>query len=99
MLDKLTHADFARHVHETFRTQVDGATVDLELSAAEPLARGREHGTHRQPFSLIFRGPKAPPLAQQIYRLEHPAMGALEIFLVPIGPDEGGTLRYEAVFN
>jgi hypothetical protein len=48
----------------------------------------------RAPFSLVFEGGPDPPLPQGIYRVEHDALGALEIFLVPIAAD-----RYEAVFT
>jgi hypothetical protein len=51
----------------------------------------------RQPFSLVFRGPGEELLPQSTYLLEHPELGALQIFLVPISRDEGGA-RYEAVF-
>jgi hypothetical protein len=37
-------------------------------------------------------------LPQRIYRVEHGELGAMEIFLVPIGPDEVAH-RYEAVFT
>jgi hypothetical protein len=30
--------------------------------------------------------------------VRHAQLGAMEIFLVPIGPDEGG-MRYEAIFT
>ena len=48
----------------------------------------------RAPFSLIFRGGPSPPFPQQIYRVEHEVLGAIEIFLVPIATDS-----YEAVFT
>jgi len=48
----------------------------------------------RAPFSLVFQGGPTPPVPQRIHRVEHRALGALEVFLVPIGPD-----RYEAVFT
>jgi Domain of unknown function (DUF6916) len=53
------------------------------------------------PFSLTFLGPPGDHLPQALYTLEHPALGTLTIFLVPIGPDPGahGRHRYEAVFN
>ena len=51
----------------------------------------------REPFSLVFRGPMDPLLAQRIYPLDHAEMGQRDIFLVPIGPDQEG-MRYEAVF-
>jgi hypothetical protein len=33
-----------------------------------------------------------------MYRLEHPELGVLDIFLVPLGPEEG-RMRYEAIFG
>jgi hypothetical protein len=37
-------------------------------------------------------------LPQRIYALEHPRLGRLEIFLVPIGREDGHLLL-EAIFN
>ena len=37
-------------------------------------------------------------LPQAIYRLEHAALGAMDVFLVPIGRVADG-IRYEAIFN
>jgi hypothetical protein len=54
----------------------------------------------QQSFSLIFRGPRDPTLAQRIHPVEHPTLGTLTIFLVPIGPEGDPTeLHYQAVFN
>ncbi len=53
---------------------------------------------NREQFSLHFRGPATPVLPQRIYRLDHPELGALEIFLVPIRRDAAG-ITYEAVFT
>jgi hypothetical protein len=52
----------------------------------------------RAPFSIVFRGPLQPVLSQGIRRVEHNGLGELDLFLVPIGPDETG-MRYEAVFG
>jgi hypothetical protein len=103
MLDRLTHESFAPHVGTEFHLQL-GTAGTLPLTLVEAQAVGsvpgpRPDGTpRRQPFSLVFRGPRQPVLPQRIYRLEHAAMGPLELFIVPIGPDEAG-LRYEAVFT
>jgi hypothetical protein len=41
---------------------------------------------------------RLPPfLPQGLYHLDHPVMGELELFLVPIGADRDG-VTYEAVF-
>jgi hypothetical protein len=50
------------------------------------------------PFSIVFRGPADPVFPQRIYRVEHAALDAMDVFLVPIGPDAVG-MRYEAVFG
>jgi hypothetical protein len=49
-------------------------------------------------FTLLFRGPAEPQLAQGTRPLRHARLGALEIFLVPVGRDADG-MRYEAVFG
>jgi hypothetical protein len=96
MLDKLTRGDFGPLLGSSFRLEADGASLELKLIAADAAGASRS-GTPRQPFSLLFHGPHAPLLAQQIYPLEHTALGLLEIFLVPIGPDDQGQ-RYQAIF-
>ena len=102
MLEPLDLTIFARHVGDVFRIAVDETTtIEARLIEATPssaaLASPPPNG-RRAPFSLVFRGPGSPPLPQRIYRLEHPELGALDVFLVPIGQDAGG-MCYEAVFN
>lgn len=50
-------------------------------------------------FSLVFRSSLERHLPQAIYRLWHPTLGSLDLFLVPIGPDAQGGMGYQAVFN
>lgn len=100
MLDTLTREQFSDHQGESFRLEADEASsLDLTLAEASPLGSAARGG-EREPFSLTFRGPAEPVLPQAIYQVEHPKLGKLEIFLVPIGPDpkEKG-MRYEAVFT
>ncbi len=97
-LGQLTRSDFAAHLNEPFRVWIDGAAHELVLVEANALAAQGIASTLRAPFSLIFRGPRGTALAQQIHRLEHSALGELELFLVPIEPDAVG-LRYEAIFG
>lgn len=99
MLETLTCADFVPHLHTRFFLAVDDATtfpmelVEAAESRFNPGVEGR-----RQPFSTVFLGPGDVVLPQGIYRLTHPEMGALDLFLVPIGVDASG-VRYEAVFT
>jgi hypothetical protein len=98
VLESLTLGDFFGRVGEGFRVATSEAEIGLVLAEVTDLSRRDAPGPHRAPFSLIFRGPFRPVLVQRIWPLEHAALGRLEIFLVPIGPDETG-MRYEAVFN
>jgi hypothetical protein len=94
-LETLTAGDFAPHLHERFRFSPAGAPpFDVELIE---VSEGDSGGARRQ-YSLVFRGGPTPPLPQRIHHVEHEALGALDIFLVPLGPDALGQ-RYEAVFT
>jgi hypothetical protein len=55
--------------------------------------------TERQEvFSLFFHGPADRFMPQGIYKLNHPTLGELDLFLVPVGQDNQG-FQYEAAFN
>jgi hypothetical protein len=95
MLEDFTLATFADRLGETFRAGKGADALELELVEATAAA-GRQ-GAGRVPFSLVFRGPLEPVLPQRIYRFEHHELGAFDLFIVPVGPDETG-MRYEAVF-
>lgn len=104
MLETLTLDSFAGLAGETFALSETGdRTLPLDLVEARSLASAgtAAEGSRRarEPFSLVFKGPAAPVLPQRIYRLEHARLGALELFLVPIGRDPGGSLLYEAIFT
>ena len=93
--------DFSDVVGQAFDVAVDaGSPLALELVQAteggEAGGAGPE-GQVRQQFSLLFRGPLDPALPQGTYRLGHPRLGEMEIFLVPLGPDTEG-MQYEAAF-
>jgi len=100
--ETLSISDFAPLVGAAFTIRFPDGTLELTLDAVEP------HGTRAprldvpalrtEPFSLVFLGPLAPVLPQRTWTLEHPALGAPEVFLVPLGPRED-RMRYEAVFN
>jgi hypothetical protein len=96
MPEQLTQADFAPLLRQVFSVDIADARLTMELVCVERLGSAPSSG--RQPFSLLFRGPLEPLLPQHIYVLQHSALGTLEMFLVPIGPDEHGQ-RYQAIFS
>ncbi len=69
--------------------------------ARQTLSAARTQELRESSFSLIFRGPREMALSQNTYKLKHPVLGELQIFLVPVGQlskDSAGR-DYEAVFN
>jgi hypothetical protein len=99
-LDQLTSADFAVQLHTVFRARWTGIEpVDLELNRVTDLNQAAATPEGRRPFSLEFLGPVSSQyLPQHIYHLEHARLGEIEIFLVPLGPEQG-RMRYEAIFT
>ena len=98
MLEGFRLQTFADHLGETFRVDGDSGVVELRLAAAAAAPQHPAKPQGRAPFSIVFVGPLEPILPQRIYRFEHEELGILELFIVPIGPDESG-MQYEAVFG
>lgn len=99
MADILIKPDHFRDLVEPLQVDLahDGtaAAVELRVQSVHALPA---HRFRAEPFSLVLAGPRAPLLPQATYALRHPALGAIEVFLVPIGQDADAT-RYEATFN
>jgi Domain of unknown function (DUF6916) len=94
-LAALRMGDFTPHLDAIFDMQTAGGVVPLKLAKVDPAGdSGRAGGA----FSLIFIAPKGPWLPQAIYPVTHPALGAMEIFLVPVGPMQDGN-GYQSVFT
>jgi hypothetical protein len=102
VLDQLTVDDFRPAVGQPFSLDAgEAGTLELTLSEArtiDPGAAPTDDAGHRAPFALDFRGPAEPILPQAVYRLDNGAVGALEIFIVPVGRTDAG-IAYEAIFT
>ena len=101
MLETFTLATFEPLVGERFQIPADPGPIDVVLAEANAPAPGERadprDGGPRSPFSIVFRGPLVPILPQRIYEFRHDTLGSFELFIVPIGPDDGA-MQYEAVF-
>lgn len=76
----------------------DDGGLRATLIEANDLREAQGAGRRSRQFSLVWRGPPCAVLPQRIYTVRHPALGAMALFLVTIGPDADG-MRYEAVFT
>jgi hypothetical protein len=91
----LSAADFEPLSGEDFILAAAGSEIALKLAEVRHLGNAlREGGA----FSLLFVTPPGPFLPQAIYPISHPALGTLELFIVPLGPKDGSN-RYEVIFT
>jgi hypothetical protein len=90
-----TSEQFAEHTGSTFAVRFAPETI-VEMNLVEVKRRKRDE--RLDAFSLLFAAPPDTPLWQNLFQVEHPVLGAMELFLVPVGGDDQG-VRYEAVFN
>lgn len=97
MAGTLTLESFAPAVGETFVLEHPQAGR-IALVLAEARAIGDEPFRDRAPFALLFRGPADPLLPQGTYAIAGEKLGRLDIFIVPVERDAGGS-GYEAIFT
>src|SRR3954469_3947142 len=97
-LEELKEEVFAQQVNTKFYIPLEDRKVELELVRIEGdrSTLDKIEGVNR--FSLYFRGPGDLYLPQNTYRLEHDALGTLDIFIVPIAI-RYKRYEYEAVFS
>lgn len=112
---QLNRTQFAECLSDYFETTSDGGEkvllMLLEINELTNPGQSVTNGHMSQPeidrqrevsFSLIFRGSKAQQLRQRTYRMKHPRLGMLEIFIVPVfslTENEKPWHDYVAVFN
>lgn len=82
--------DYRPHVGTTFRVGPYGIDLEAVEAIDTPVTEG---------FSLLFAGSREYLLEQGIHGLEHPVLGALELFLAPVESLRPEVFTYQAIFN
>ncbi len=93
-LKTITKEDFDPHINSNFRLKMDQSR-DIDFQLVETSSSSSEN---IDAFKILFKGPVDTIYPQRIYKLEHGAMGDMEIFIVPIKKDDTG-VYYESVFS
>jgi hypothetical protein len=86
---------FAAQLRTQFKV-VRGSEPPVTLELAE--VNERQTPPEVELFFLVFHGPRAPRLPQQIHHFEHDVLGAFDLFITAIAGDDQG-ISYEAVFH
>lgn len=98
---RLSLATFSPRRNETFKLSHQGRAISLKLVEIRNLITDRAYNADSgECFSLLFRGSSKAPLKQGTYRLRHPKLGAVALFVVPVNqPLPDGGAHYEAIIN
>ena len=90
-------AAFKACVGDTFHySNSTFASIPARLAEVGALGEGASRAVSDKAFSLRFEVPKGNPIGQGSYRVTHPRLGELVLFVAPVG---AGGNALEAVFN
>jgi len=90
-----THSEFLTNSGSIFEVLVsDGSIREFYLQdVSDP-----KTSQYTVSFSLLFRAPADIAPEQGTYRMKHPELGIIELFLVPTKRDADG-IYFESIFN
>lgn len=95
-LEDASAAAFRPYLKTTMAvSREDGTRVPLRLVR---VTEGPAHGTFEQ-FSVMFDAPASTALPQGTYAVQHPSLGAFDLFIVPVGGSKARRAEYEACFS
>lgn len=96
MLEQLTVGDFESLLNAPLAFRAADGAFQLDLIGATPLNQPSPRPA--PPFRLLLRSGEGRQLPQGCFELQHPAHGAMVVFMVPVQPDATGPC-YEIIFN
>jgi hypothetical protein len=100
-MDNPGFEQFAQQVNSPFIVRAGWEVAILTLVEAQIFsaasAAGEDAGNEK--FSLLFRSPLQPALAQDTYPFEHSRLGRLSIFIVPAVGADRQHRYYAAIFD
>ena len=94
----LTKAAFLAQLNTNFLINEGSSKVKVKLVEVADLPR-RGAGSHKEAFSLMFRGDEAAALKQNTYLIEHEKLGLFSFLIVPVMRRKKGVANYEAIIN
>jgi len=97
MIGLLQHDDFAPYVDKLFR--FEGRHYALRLAAVDVSDRLNVPDGQRQPFILIFHGPRGDVMPEGLYAAEVEGGASFELYVIPIHTVAPDRQDYQAAFN
>ncbi len=97
-LNTITEKDFSPLVGSRIKVRFSETAAE-ELTLTQVDLTGQYSPVNRAPFTLLLTSDdRSKYYPQKIYVLEHPVIGDIPLFMVPLGPDTSG-MRYQIVMS
>ena len=96
MTENISHENFSGHLNALFRVEVAETSLELELVEVE--VGNAIDPSLREPFTLIFQGPKDSILAEGIHTVSNDSAGSFDLYTIPI-VSLGDQQLYQVIFN
>ncbi len=96
MTETISHENFSGHLNALFRVEVAETSLELELVEVE-VGKSIDPSL-REPFTLIFQGPKDSIFTEGIYNVSNDDAGSFELYIIPI-VSLGDQQLYQSIFN
>jgi hypothetical protein len=93
-----TREGFLKHMGTEFEIDVNGVRRDCKLVDVSPGRTLRGKGATFTAYAILFQGPSAFKFESGTYRVKHPEMGTMELFLTQVGRFDKIS-QIEAVFS
>ena len=99
-LARLGWSSFYPYINTAFTfTGAEGTPFEMRLAnMIDNVAESQRSGLQGECFSLIFRPTQGQVLTQDVYRVEHFALGRFDL-LITVGGTENGSTSYDALIN
>ena len=99
-LDELRYETVHPLIGSAFRITVpERGDIGLKIiDVCKVMERVKSPRLKREPFSIYLLGPSDVRFSQGTYPFSHDELGELEMFIVPLGPKNGGN-QYEVIFT
>jgi len=97
MVQLLQHDDFTPHLNKQFN--FEGRPQALLLASVEVMPPSNAPAEQRNPFILVFHGPRDDVMPEGLYAAEVKDGPRFELYVVPIHTMGRERQDYQAIFN
>jgi len=99
MTEPLSPEQFSAHLDKGFAVRGGHHVLRLAEIDIAVLGAAQRSAVPRQPFTLIFHGPRGDLLPEGLYTFEVEGGPSFELYVIPVQTAAADRQDYQAVFN